>query len=121
MNSMAPCECGHVSDGVRCVRKTTKAQRIGMGNWFADVPPGITKRIRLSEEGVSMPATSAHVKNERRHEALKHKGMSKERAARIANSPMTSSLGGKTSGTRVQADAPRCRAQFGEAAVWRVW
>jgi hypothetical protein len=37
------------------------------------------------------------VKNERQYEALKEKGMSKARAARIANSPGASSRGGKSS------------------------
>jgi len=37
------------------------------------------------------------VKNEKQYEALKDKGMSKERAARIANSPDASSHGGKKS------------------------
>ena len=45
-----------------------------------------------------MPGKSAHVKNEKQYEALKDKGMSKERAARIANSPGASSRGGKQSG-----------------------
>jgi len=44
-----------------------------------------------------MPAKSAHVKNEKQYEALKDKGMSKARAARIANSPGASSRGGKSS------------------------
>jgi hypothetical protein len=34
-----------------------------------------------------MPSRSANVKNEKQYEALKDKGMSKQRAARIANSP----------------------------------
>ena len=34
-----------------------------------------------------MPSRSANVKNEKQYEALKDKGMSKERAAKIANSP----------------------------------
>jgi hypothetical protein len=46
-----------------------------------------------------MPGKKAHVKNERQYEALKDKGMSKERAARIANSPGASSRGGKKSGS----------------------
>jgi hypothetical protein len=45
-----------------------------------------------------MPAKSAHVKNEKQYEALKDKGMSKERAAKIANSPGASKRGGKASG-----------------------
>ena len=46
-----------------------------------------------------MPSKSANVKNEKQYEALKDKGMSKERAARIANSPGSSSRGGKKSGS----------------------
>ena len=46
-----------------------------------------------------MPGKKANVKNEKQYEALKDKGMSKERAARIANSPGASSRGGKKSGS----------------------
>jgi hypothetical protein len=46
-----------------------------------------------------MPDHDAHLKNERQYEALKDKGMSKERAARIANSPQASHNGGKASGS----------------------
>ena len=46
-----------------------------------------------------MPAKRANVKNEKQYEALKDKGMSKERAAKIANSPGASSRGGKASGS----------------------
>jgi hypothetical protein len=45
-----------------------------------------------------MPAKRAHVKNEKQYEALKEKGMSKARAAKIANSPGASKRGGKKSG-----------------------
>ena len=48
---------------------------------------------------VLMPNKKANVKNEKQYEALKDKGMSKERAARIANSPGSSSRGGKKSGS----------------------
>jgi hypothetical protein len=44
-----------------------------------------------------MPGKNANVKNEKQYEALKDKGMSKERAAKIANSPGASSRGGKSS------------------------
>ena len=49
-----------------------------------------------------MPDKRPSVKNDDQYEALKDKGMSKERAARIANSPGASSRGGKKSdsGTR---------------------
>jgi hypothetical protein len=43
-----------------------------------------------------MPDKRPSVKNEKQYEALKKKGMSKERAARIANSPDASSRGGKS-------------------------
>lgn len=46
-----------------------------------------------------MPRKSANVKNEEQYEALKDKGMSKQRAARISNSEGASSRGGKTSGS----------------------
>jgi len=45
-----------------------------------------------------MPSKSANVKNEKQYEALKDKGMSKQRAARIANSQGASKRGGKSSG-----------------------
>jgi hypothetical protein len=46
-----------------------------------------------------MPSKSANVKNEKQYEALKDKGMSKQRAARIANSPGASKRGGQKSGS----------------------
>ncbi len=45
-----------------------------------------------------MPKKRANVKNEKQYEALKDKGMSKERAAKIANSPKASKHGGEQSG-----------------------
>ena len=46
-----------------------------------------------------MPSKRATVKNEKQYEALKDKGMSKERAAKIANSPQASKHGGQSSGS----------------------
>lgn len=46
-----------------------------------------------------MPNKRPSVKNERQYERLKEKGMSKERAARIANSPGASSRGGMKAGS----------------------
>jgi hypothetical protein len=46
-----------------------------------------------------MPSKSANVKNEKQYEALKDKGMSKQRAAKIANTPDASKKGGKASGS----------------------
>ena len=40
---------------------------------------------------------SSHVKNEKQYEALKDKGMSKERAAKIANAKDSSKHGGEKS------------------------
>ena len=45
-----------------------------------------------------MPSKSANVKNEKQYERLKDKGMSKQRAAKIANSEGASKRGGKSSG-----------------------
>ena len=44
-------------------------------------------------------ATRASIKNEKQYEGLKKKGMSKERAAKIANSPGASKRGGQASGS----------------------
>jgi hypothetical protein len=46
-----------------------------------------------------MPGKRPSVKNEKQYEKLKEKGMSKSRAARIANSPDASSRGGSRSGS----------------------
>jgi hypothetical protein len=44
-----------------------------------------------------MPSKSANVKNPDQYDALRDKGMSKERAAKIANSPKASEHGGEKS------------------------
>lgn len=56
-------------------------------------------------------ATRANVKNEKQYEALKDKGMSKQRAARIANSPGASKRGGKQSGSGGDASQGGTTAQ----------
>ena len=47
-----------------------------------------------------MPGKRASVKNEKQYEGLRKKGMSKERAAKIANTPNASKKGGKKSGSK---------------------
>jgi hypothetical protein len=66
---------------------------------FRRAAVGITEleAHRSMTEERSMPGKKANVKNEKQYEALKDKGMSKERAAKIANSPGASSRGGKSS------------------------
>jgi hypothetical protein len=54
---------------------------------------------RPAKEEATMPGRRANVKNEKQYEALKDKGMSKERAAKIANSPDASKHGGQKSGS----------------------
>ena len=54
---------------------------------------------KQQQEVDDVPSKSANVKNEKQYEGLKKKGMSKQRAARIANSPGASSRGGKQSGS----------------------
>ncbi len=49
------------------------------------------------------------IKNDKQYEALKDKGMSKQRAARIANDPGSSSKGGKAS-ARASATPTPARA-----------
>ncbi|HYZ93599.1 MAG TPA: hypothetical protein VFA34_14595 [Actinomycetota bacterium] len=46
------------------------------------------------------------IKNRKQYEALKEKGMSKERAARISNSPGASKRGGKKSGSGGRSRRP---------------
>src|SRR5262249_7598840 len=58
---------------------------------------GANGYFRSTSRGGPMPEKSAHVKNEKQYEALKDKGMSKERAAKIANSPKASKHGGAKS------------------------
>ena len=53
---------------------------------------------KQEQEVDDVPSKSANVKNEKQYEGLKKKGMSKQRAAKIANSPGSSSRGGKKSG-----------------------
>jgi hypothetical protein len=70
---------------------------------LGDVPPpfeGTPFRRVVHGNNTRMPGKKrASVKNEKQYEALKDKGMSKERAAKIANSPGASSRGGKKSGS----------------------
>jgi len=66
-------------------------------------------------KGADVPSKSANVKNEKQYEALKDKGMSKERAAKIANSPGASSRGGKKSGSGSSSKQGGTTAQKKEA------
>ena len=50
---------------------------------------------RSSPEVIAVPNKRPRVKNEKQYEGLRKKGMSKERAAKIANTPNASSKGGK--------------------------
>jgi hypothetical protein len=54
--------------------------------------------IRAGER-VVCPRSVRRMENEKQYEALKDKGMSKERAAKIANSPSASKHGGQKSGS----------------------
>jgi hypothetical protein len=61
-----------------------------------------------------MPNKRPRVKNEKQYEGLKKKGMSKERAAKIANSPGASKRGGKKS--HAKKSPGRQRTQGGTTA-----
>jgi hypothetical protein len=71
--------------------------------------PGISAEDDWKE--AAMPGRSAHVKNERQYDALKDKGMSKERAAKIANSPNASHNGGEAAGSGGNASQGGTTAQ----------
>jgi hypothetical protein len=63
--------------------------------------PGVdlgTAPFTQPPEEAAMPSKSANVKNEKQYEALKDKGMSKQRAAKIANAKDSSKHGGQQSG-----------------------
>lgn len=60
-----------------------------------------------------MPSKSANVKNEKQYEELKKKGMSKERAARIANTSDASRRGGKASGKKSASRSRSTRSKQG--------
>jgi hypothetical protein len=59
----------------------------------------------------AMPKKRPTIKNERTYEALKDNGMSKQRAARIANAPKSSEHGGKRSGSGGDASQGGTTAQ----------
>jgi hypothetical protein len=69
----------------------------------------------MRPEVIGVPGTRANVKNEKQYEALKDKGMSKERAARIANSPDASKHGGQRSGSGGNSKQGGTTAQKKEA------
>jgi hypothetical protein len=73
-------------------------ERSALGGEFGRSEQGKTSRT-LDERSTPMPGKRPGVKNEKQYEKLKEKGMSKERAARISNSPGASSRGGKKSGS----------------------
>jgi hypothetical protein len=57
----------------------------------------------------------SNIKNDKQYEALKDKGMSKERAAKIANSPDASKHGGQKSGSGGDSSQGGTTAQKKEA------
>jgi hypothetical protein len=60
------------------------------------------------------------VKNDEQYEGLRKKGMSKSRAARIANSPDASSKGGKASGSgKKRSDSSQGATKAQKAAAGR--
>jgi hypothetical protein len=64
-----------------------------------DAGPAGTAITEPRRKEDTVPSKSANVKNEKQYEALKDKGMSKQRAAKIANSPDASKHGGEKSGS----------------------
>jgi hypothetical protein len=73
------------------------AHRLGTGRAY-DGPRHQSDGAGNQFQEDEMPGKSANVKNEKQYEALKDKGMSKERAAKIANAPKSSKHGGEQSG-----------------------
>jgi hypothetical protein len=77
----------------------------------------VTHRAKATETDSreAVMATRASVKNEKQYDALKDKGMSKDRAARIANNPKSSEHGGKQSGKGSNSKQGGTTAQKKEA------
>ena len=63
-----------------------------------------------------MPAKRPSVKNEKQYEKLKDKGMSKERAAKIANSKGSSKRGGESSGGGSKSQKQKAGRKGGKAS-----
>jgi hypothetical protein len=64
--------------------------------WFFSGYPG-TERSKPMKEDPMAKDHGPSIKNDKQYEGLRKKGMSKERAAKIANSPGASRRGGKHS------------------------
>ncbi len=54
-----------------------------------------------------MPNTRPSVKNEKQYEGLRKRGMSKQRAAKIANSPGASKRGGKKAAAKKKSSSKK--------------
>jgi hypothetical protein len=104
-----------------CVGRHSNGAITVRGENHPEVWPASTRAVRGTaepprpHEEVTMPSKQANVKNEKQYEALKDKGMSKERAAKIANSPGASSRGGKKSGSGGNSNQGGTTAQKKEA------
>jgi hypothetical protein len=84
----------HIRSDIPIHGEGNSGQAQGGGATYS-LAPGVASDMEV----VLMPGSRANVKNEKQYEALKDKGMSKSRAARIANSEGSSSRGGKASGS----------------------
>ncbi len=73
-------------------------RRLPSGGPFQTARGTARQRAAMSQQGDAMVSKSADVKNTKRYDGLRDKGMSKERAAKIANSPDASERGDKASG-----------------------
>lgn len=102
-------------DDVDVVRRPGQPDHAADGNHVDDATGASERAGPLDETGKegAMPGKRPSVKNEKEYEALKEKGMSKERAARIANSPGASSHGGKKSHSKSRSGSSK---QGGTAA-----
>ena len=91
---------------------TTAPSRFRTGKILrVDLSTGIIREEELSEELRNNYVGGAGVNARLLYEALKDKGMSKERAARIADSPGAASRGGKKSGSGGNASQGGSTAQ----------
>ena len=83
------------------------------------VSPNDRSRVVRREENAVAKDHGSSVKNDKQYEGLREKGMSQERAAKIANTPSASSKGGKNSHSGARARAARAAGPAAAATASR--
>jgi hypothetical protein len=67
--------------------------------------------VTQDERRQIMPGKRASVKNEKQYEGLRKKGMPKDRAAKIANTPNASKKGGKKAAVKRRKSSAKAKTK----------